>query len=102
MKIFVIGDEITIHSFQLVGVDGKIVSPDTEPLDLLNILNEAFSNKENGLIVVNRFVQKNLGDKFESFLTSAQPLVFVVPDTDEEIQEENLNQYIQQVIGIKL
>jgi len=102
LKIYVVGDKITVYSFAIAGTDGKVVNENSSSFEILQEFENCINDPEIGIVVFNKFIHKIIGDKMEEYLNKTRPIFFEVPDTDAEFEEEDLQRIVQKVIGIKI
>ncbi|MBP7461202.1 MAG: V-type ATP synthase subunit F [Candidatus Delongbacteria bacterium] len=102
MKLYILGDYLTVNAFALTGIEGRVIPPDTSLNDVQSILDEIIANPEIGLIIFNAFIHERMGTTIEDYLQLDRPLFMEIPNAGESPREEDLNRYIQQIVGIKL
>ncbi len=102
MQLYVIGDYFTVNTFKLIGIDGQVFEADADYGNILNTIENLIKKEEIGMIIYNSFIREIVGQKFDDYLKRAKPVFFEIPDTDSEFKEENLQEFIQKVIGIKI
>ncbi len=101
MKLYVVGDEITVRAFSLIGIQGQIVAEDISMTDLKFELKKILDREEIGLVIFNRFIRELLKEDFDEFQNLTRPLFMEVPNAGESPREEDIQKYIQQIVGIK-
>jgi len=101
MNYFVLGDEDTVLGFSLVGVNGLVVSEESEIGELFD---RVLANEEIGIIIITERVANRIREKVESLQFRGEfPLVVEIPDrTGYEKEKPPLRDLINRVIGIRL
>lgn len=101
MKYFVLGDEDTVLGFSLAGVEGFVVSEDT---DIRGVFDRTISDSQVGIIIITERVANRIRDIVESLQFKGEfPLVVEIPDrAGYERGKPPLRELINRVIGIRL
>lgn len=102
MKMFLISDNIdTYTGMRLAGVEGVVVH---EREELHRALEEAISNKENGIILLT----ENFGKEFPDIIDDVRlnhklPLLIEIPDRHGTGRAPDfITSYVNEAIGLKL
>lgn len=101
MKIRVVGDQILVDMFRILGASGK--SP--EGADETDSTIKSFlSEPDVGLILVGGSHAALLGAKFKNYLQRKElPVVLPVPDRREQKGcADEIREYLQRSLGIRL
>ena len=102
MKIFLISDNIdTYTGMRLAGVEGVVVH---EREELHRALEEAISNKENGIILLTEKFGKEFPDIIDDVrLNHKLPLLIEIPDRHGTGRAPDfITSYVNEAIGLKL
>ena len=102
MKMFLISDNIdTYTGMRLAGVEGVVVH---EREELHRALEEAISNKENGIILLTEKFGKELPDIIDDVrLNHKLPLLIEIPDRHGTGRAPDfITSYVNEAIGLKL
>ena len=102
MKMFLISDNIdTYTGMRLAGVEGVVVH---EREELHRALEEAISNKENGIILLTEKFGKEFPDIIDDVrLNHKLPLLIEIPDRQGTGRAPDfITSYVNEAIGLKL
>ena len=102
MKMFLISDNIdTYTGMRLAGVEGVVVH---EREELHRALEEAISNKENGIILLTEKFGKEFPDIIDDVrLNHKLPLLIEIPDRHGTGRAPDfIPSYVNEAIGLKL
>lgn len=102
MKMFLISDNIdTYTGMRLAGVEGVVVY---EREELHRALEEAMSNKENGIILLTEKFGKEFPDIIDDVrLNHKLPLLIEIPDRHGTGRAPDfITSYVNEAIGLKL
>ena len=102
MKMFLISDNIdTYTGMRLAGVEGVVVH---EREELHRALEEAISNKENGIILLTEKFGKEFPDIIDDVLLNHKlPLLIEIPDRYGTGRTPHfITSYVNEAIGLKL
>ena len=102
MKMFLISDNIdTYTGMRLAGVEGVVVH---EREELHRALEEAMSNKENGIILLTEKFGKEFPDIIDDVrLNHKLPLLSEIPDRHGTGRAPDfITSYVNEAIGLKL
>ncbi len=102
MKMFLISDNIdTYTGMRLAGVEGVVVH---EREELHRALEEAISNKENGIILLTEKFGKEFPDIIDDVrLNHKLPLLIEIPDRHGTGPAPDfITSYVNEAIGLKL
>lgn len=102
MKMFLISDNIdTYTGMRLAGVEGVVVH---EREELHRALEEAISNKENGIILLTEKFGKEFPDIIDDVrLNHKLPLLIEIPDRHGTGRTPDfITSYVNEAIGLKL
>ena len=98
-KIMVLGDEETVTLFELLGIEGKVVS-DFNDFELE--LYETIKNTMIGMILISEKILKGHLDFYLNFkLNNPKPFIFLLPDVfqSKNINTDSITKKIQEYIG---
>ncbi len=101
MKIRLLGDRLSLELFKMAGISGK--SP-VEPADIERVIEEFLAEPDVGVVLITNSRAKKLGTSFRKYMERRKlPLVLRIPDRHEsEGQGEELREYLQKTLGIRL
>lgn len=101
MKCIVIGDELTVMSFRLIGVSGTAVESENEAR---NALDEARQQEEIAMILITERIAEQLREQIDEIkLQVERPLILEIPDRHGAIEEkESVLDVVQRVVGVKI
>ena len=102
MKMFLVSDNIdTYTGMRLAGVEGVVVH---EREELHRALEEAISNKENGIILLTEKFGKEFPDIIDDVrLNHKLPLLIEIPDRHGTGRAPDfITSYVNEAIGLKL
>ena len=102
MKMFLISDNIdTYTGMRLAGVEGVVVH---EREELHRALEEAISNKENGIILLTEKFGKEFPDIIDDVrLNHKLPLLIEIPDRHGTGRAPDfITSYVNEAIGLKI
>lgn len=102
MKLYILGDYLTVNAFALTGIEGRIIPPDATLTEVQSSMDAVVHDQEIGLVIINSYVNEMVGSKMSDYFQLDRPLFMEIPNAGESPREEDLNRYIQQIIGIKL
>ena len=101
MTVKIVGDLVTVRGFGFAGIDGVVVeNTDHARETIIRYINQP----DVGLILVAQTIADQLGDEFDDYkLRKHFPLVMNIPDsTGAGMEAEDIQQLIQQALGLKL
>ena len=98
MKVVTIGSRVFVTSFQLAGVQGKIVdSSDTAFEEIKKLYNEP----EVGLVLVSDDLTEQINDKLTKLRAEkSTPLVFALPASGSEKSEVDYRVMLKKILGV--
>lgn len=100
MKYFVIGDEVTVLGFSLVGVFGMQA---TNAEQARQAWNKALEDRANGIIIITDVVANMIRPTVDQYLFSESfPLVVEIPSSRGEESHTDLRTLVNQAIGVSL
>jgi len=101
MKCIVIGDELTVTGFKLIGLSG-IVAESAE--EARNALDDVRKQEEVALILITERVAEQIRDSVDAVkLNTERPLILEIPDRHGKLEDkESILDVVQRVIGVKL
>lgn len=102
MKMFLISDNVdTLTGMRLAGVEGCIVH---ERAELRKALEDAITNKENGIILLTEKFGREFPDIIDDVrLNRRLPLLIEIPDRHGTGRKPDfITSYVSEAIGIKL
>ena len=103
MKIAVIGDEVFVSVWRLIGADGYVIDPESEP-DLLKRLGNLLKGGEySAIILPEKFVDRvNKLIEEESLGEKLSPLLVFVPEPGSRKRLEDLRRKISTALGVEI
>lgn len=101
MKFYVIGDEETVLGFQLVGIDGEVVSNAEEAKTGLA---KAFETEGLGIIVVTERIADMIRQQVEQYVYKTTfPLIIEIPDQHGPVEGRgSVRDMIRAAVGINV
>ena len=98
MKVVTVGSRVFVTSFQLAGVQGKIVdSSDTAFEEIKKLYNEP----EVGLVLVSDDLTEQINDKLTKLRAQqSTPLVFALPASGSEKSEVDYRVMLKKILGV--
>jgi len=101
MKFFLIGDEITVLGYSLIGINGVVVKNSEEAADALK---KATSDRDIGIILITQ----KIADEIQPLVDAAKtempiPVVLEIPDRKGPMEgKESALNMVRRLIGIKV
>jgi V/A-type H+-transporting ATPase subunit F len=101
MKFYCIGDEDTVRGFRLAGVDGQVVSSDTEAETALE---SAVRRGDIGVVIITDAVASEIRAQVDTLrLEREEPLLVEIPGPAGPISgRKTLRQLVQEAVGIRI
>lgn len=100
MKLYCIGDELTVRAFRLAGIDGAVVST---PAEAPAALNTALTEPDHALVILTSAVAEGITAQIEQIrLTRDRPLVVQIPELEGPLPEIVLGGLVQAVAGVRV
>lgn len=101
MKFFLIGDELTVLGYRLVGIDG-VVAKDSESATLA--LNKALSDPDVGIVLITQRIAGEIQPLVDSAkLRTPIPVVLEIPDRLGPVKgKESALSMVRRLMGIKV
>ena len=98
MKVVTVGSRVFVTSFQLAGVQGKIVdSSDTAFEEIKKLHNDS----EVGLVLVSDDLTEQINDKLTKLRAEkSTPLVFALPASGSEKSEVDYRVMLKKILGV--
>ena len=98
MKVITVGSRVFVTSFQLAGVQGKVV--DT-PENALKEIKEIYKDPEAGLILLSDDLSKSIDDQLTSLRAQkSTPLIFALPASGSEKSEVDYRVMLKKILGV--
>lgn len=95
MKAYLLGDELSIRLFALLGIEG--FSPEE---DVLIDMKRLVSKKDAGIVFITRSLADKIRNKAETLLRSKHPLVVEIPDIENPEFSDPVIDRISKMLGI--
>lgn len=102
MRYFLISDNVdTLAGLRMVGVDGVVAHTSQE---LQQALQQVFAQPDIGLVLItSKLFSENRSLLFDLKLKRREPLLVEMPDRHSgDNVADNIKQYIQEAVGIKI
>ena len=101
MKFYLIGDEITVLGYSLVGIHGVVVNNNDEAAQALR---KAIQDPDAGIVLITQRIASEIQPLVdEAKLKMATPIVLEIPDRHGPIEgRESALGIVQRLIGIKV
>ena len=98
MKVITVGSRVFVTSFQLAGVQGKVV--DT-PENALKEIKEIYKDPEAGLILLSDDLSKSIDDQLTTLRAQkSTPLIFALPASGSEKSEVDYRKMKKKILGV--
>jgi len=99
MRFFCIGDEDTVLGFNLVGIEGRIVTTESEAKEAFRV---ALSSKDVGIIIITEKVAQLIRSLVDEYIYKQSfPLIVEVADKSGPIKtRESIKQLVKEAIGV--
>ena len=98
MKVVTIGSRVFVTSFQLAGVQGKIVDSSDAAFEEIKKL---YNDSEVGLVLVSDDLTEQINDKLTKLRTEqSTPLVFALPASGSEKSEVDYRVMLKKILGV--
>jgi len=98
MKVITVGSRVFVTSFQLAGVQGKVV--DT-PENALKEIKEIYKDPEAGLILLSDDLSKSIDDQLTTLRAQkSTPLIFALPAFGSEKSEVDYRVMLKKILGV--
>lgn len=101
MKFFLIGDEVTILGYSLIGIKGVVVKNAEEAADALK---KAISDPDMGIVLITQRIASEIQPLVDNAkLQMATPVVLEIPDRRGAMEgKESALEIVRRLIGIKV
>ena len=98
MKVVTVGSRVFVTSFQLAGVQGKIVNSSETALEEIKKL---YDDSEVGLVLVSDDLTEEINDKLTKLRAEqSTPLVFALPASGSEKSEVDYRVMLKKILGV--
>ena len=98
MKVITVGSRVFVTSFQLAGVQGKVV--DT-PENALKEIKEIYKDPEAGLILLSDDLSKSIDDQLTDLRAQkSTPLIFALPAAGSEKSDVDYRGMLKKILGV--
>jgi len=98
MKVVTVGSRVFVTSFQLAGVQGKIVDSSENALEEIKKL---YDDSEVGLVLVSDDLTEEINDKLTKLRAEqSTPLVFALPASGSEKSEVDYRVMLKKILGV--
>ena len=98
MKVITVGSRVFVTSFQLAGVQGKIVNT---PENALKEIKEIYKDPEAGLILLSDDLSKSIDDQLTTLRAQkSTPLIFALPASGSEKSEVDYRGMLKKILGV--
>jgi len=99
MKFHCIADEDTVRGFRFAGVEGDVVSSDSEAAVAVQ---KAVAKNDCAILILTEAVANGIRSLVDSVrFERERPLIVEIPDRPEGLRK-NLTQLVQEAIGIRI
>jgi len=101
MKLFLIGDKVTVLGYNLVGIPGVVVNNSEEANEALK---KAIQDTDMGIVLITQRIASEIQPLVdEAKLKMATPIVLEIPDRHGPVEDkESALDIVQRLIGIKV
>ena len=101
MKFYVIGDEETVLGFQLVGIEGEVV---TSAEEATAALKKAFETEGLGIVVITERIAEMIRQQVDQYVYKTTfPLIIEIPDQQGPMEGRgSVRDMIRAAVGINL
>tara|TARA_B100000029_G_scaffold424820_1_gene432842 strand:- start:1938 stop:2318 length:381 start_codon:yes stop_codon:yes gene_type:complete len=98
VKVITVGSRVFVTSFQLAGVQGKIVD---SPEDALEQIKEIYKDPEAGLVLLSDDLSEPINDQLTTLRAQkSTPLVFALPASGSEKSEVDYRVMLKKILGV--
>ncbi len=98
MKVVTVGSRVFVTSFQLAGVQGKIVDSSDNAFEETKKL---YNDSEVGLVLVSDDLTEQINDKLTKLRAEkSTPLVFALPASGSEKSEVDYRVMLKKILGV--
>ena len=98
MKVITVGSRVFVTSFQLAGVQGKIVE---SPEDAFEEIKKLYNDSEVGLVLVSDDLTEKINDQLTKLRAEqSTPLVFALPASGSEKSEVDYRVMLKKILGV--
>jgi len=98
MKVVTVGSRVFVTSFQLAGVQGKIVDSSENALEEIK---KCYDDSEVGLVLVSDDLTAEINDKLTKLRAEkSTPLVFALPASGSEKSEVDYRVMLKKILGV--
>ena len=100
MKFFIIGDQDTVLGFNLVGIEGEVVSTTEE---VQTSLKKAFQMEGLGIIIISERLASLVRDEVDQyFYKTSFPLIIEIPDRLGPMERKgSIRDVIRKAVGVR-
>ena len=98
MKVITVGSRVFVTSFQLAGVQGKIVE---SPEDAFDEIKKLYNDSDVGLVLVSDDLTEKINDQLTKLRAEkSTPLVFALPASGSEKSEVDYRVMLKKILGV--
>ena len=98
MKVITVGSRVFVTSFQLAGVQGKIVESSDDAFEEIKKL---YTDSDVGLVLVSDDLTEQINDKLTKLRAQqSTPLVFSLPASGSEKSEVDYRVMLKKILGV--
>ena len=98
MKVVTVGSRVFVTSFQLAGVQGKIVNSSENAFEEIKKL---YEDSEVGLVLVSDDLTGEINDRLTKLRAQqSTPLVFALPASGSEKSEVDYRVMLKKILGV--
>ena len=100
MSFYLLGDEDTVLGYQFAGVTGRVINDRSEALDAFTAALEG----DHKILLITDQVALNIEEEITAHRLEAKPpyVVFINSIWGEETERRNLEEVIQEAVGIRI
>ena len=100
MQYRIIGDELTVLGFSLVGVAGEVA---TDPESAAKAFDNALGENETGILLITEGIADLIRRRVDELLFSDRfPLVLEIPDYHGPLNRQTLREMVNEAIGVSV
>lgn len=100
MSFFVVGDELAVLGFSLVGVEGQIVESAAEARQAFD---DALAKEGVSVVLITEKWAETMREHVNELkMTSTEPLVLDIPGSEPAEQGPSLHELLEQALGMRI
>jgi len=98
MKVAIIGDEVLVSGFMLLGFEGYVTE---NPNEALKIINDLIKRKEVGIIFISEKISKQISNEINEIRRKISiPIISEIPTLLSPIEIIDYRKLLRQIVGV--